>query len=117
MNPMSNFVSFVFIAQTSMLVITTVLLVYPTVAYARNVAHTRGLLLLAAAFLSLTFSYVASIPLELSLVSAVFDFSASVFTAAGIWQFARPFVRMDDRDVETTTADDASGGFESARGD
>ena len=117
MNPMSDLSSFVFIAQTTMLVIASVLLVYPTVAYARNVAYTRGLLLLAAAFLSLTVSYVASIPLGLSLVSAVLDLSASVLAAAGIWQFARPFVHVDDRGVETPTVNDASGGFESAGDD
>ncbi|UPV99747.1 hypothetical protein M0R88_14655 [Halorussus gelatinilyticus] len=124
---MSDLTSFVFIAQTTMLVITSVLLVYPVVAYARNVAHTRGLLLLAAGFLTLTFSYVASVPLGMSLVSSLLDFAASVFAAAGIWQFARPFVRLDGRDVETPTGgdatggdaagDDVTGGFESAGDD
>ncbi|UPV73697.1 hypothetical protein M0R89_14260 [Halorussus limi] len=117
MNTLSDLVSFVFIAQTTMLVITSVLLAYPVVTYARNVAHTRGLLLLAAAFLVLTVSYVASVPLGMSLASAVLDLTASVLAAAGIWQFARPFVQLDDQDVETPTVGDATGGFESAGDD
>lgn len=123
MSQISDLTSFVFIAQTTMLVVTSVLLVYPVVTHARNVAHTRGLLLLAGAFLTLTVSYVASIPLGLSVVSSALDLGASVLAAAGVWQFARPFVRLDDHDVAQPTGDgalgddaedDATGGFESA---
>ena len=117
MNPMSDFTSFVFVAQTTMLVITSALIVYPVVAYARNVAHTRGLLLLAGAFLVLTTSYVAAIPFDMTLVSSVLDLSAALFAAVGIWQFARPFVRLDGGSVETTASAESSGGFESAGDD
>ena len=117
MNPMSDLTSFVFIAQTTMLVITSVLIAYPVVAYARNVAHTRGLLLLAGAFLAVTASYVAAIPLGLTVVSAVLDLAASLLAAVGLWQFARPFVRIDAGSVETTAASEATGGFESAGDD
>ena len=117
MTTMTDLVSFVFIAQTTMMVITSVLLAYPVVAYARNVAHTRGLLLLAGAFLALTVSYVAAIPLGLSLVSAVLDLVSALRAARGIWQFARPFVRFDAGDVETTTVSDSTGGFENAGDD
>ncbi|WP_162224164.1 hypothetical protein [Halorussus salinus] len=125
MTGMSDLNSFVFVAQTTMLVLTSALLVYPVVAYARNVAHTRGLLLLGGAFLSLTVSYVASVPLGMSLVSSAFDFVASVLAAAGVWQFARPFLRLDGHEVGRPTGDgtpdddpdDATGGFESAGDD
>jgi hypothetical protein len=118
MNPMSNVVSFVFIAQTTMMVITSVLLVYPVVTYARNVAHTRGLLLLGGAFLALTVSYVLAIPLGMSLASAAFDLVAAALASVGLWQFARPFVRFDGGEVETTpVATDSSGGFENAGDD
>lgn len=114
MNPMSDFVSFVFIAQTTMLVITSLLLVYPVVAYARNVAYTRGLLALAGAFLVVTASYVASVPLGLSLVSAALDLVAALLAATGVWQFARPFVRFDAGTVEPSAAGGAGGEFGSA---
>ncbi|MFC7080556.1 hypothetical protein [Halorussus caseinilyticus] len=117
MTPMSDLLSFVFIAQTTMLVITSALLVYPVVAYARNVAHTRGLLLLAGAFLTLTVSYVASVPFGMTLVSSALDLAAALLAAAGVWQFARPFVRLDGGDVETTGVADTAGGFESAGDD
>ncbi|WP_137286843.1 hypothetical protein [Halorussus salinisoli] len=117
MTSTSDLLSFVFIAQTTMLVITSVLLAYPVVAYARNVAHTRGLLLLAGAFLTLTVSYVAAIPFGMTLVSSVLDLTAALLAAGGVWQFARPFVRLDGGEVETTAVDDTTGGFESAGDD
>lgn len=117
MTPMSDLVSFVFIAQTTIMVIASVLLVYPVVAYAHNVAHTRGLLLLAVAFLTLTVSYVAAIPFDMTLVSALLDLTAALLAAAGIWRFARPFVRLDDDNVETAAVGDVTGGFESAGDD
>lgn len=118
MNPTSDVASFVFIAQTTLMVITSLLLVYPVVAYGQNVAHTRGLLLLAGAFLVVTTSYVASFLFHADLVSAGLDLVASILAAFGTWQFARPFVRFDGGDVETTTAvGDATGGFESAGND
>ncbi|WP_276301126.1 hypothetical protein [Halorussus lipolyticus] len=118
MNPMNNFVSLVFIAQTTMMVLTSALLVYPVLAYAQNVAHTRGLLLLSGAFLALTVSYVAAIPLGMTLTSAVLDVVSALLAALGLWQFARPFVRFDGGEVEATvTVTDSSGGFESAEED
>lgn len=113
----ADFVSLVFIAQTTMMVITSFLLAYPVVAYAQNVAHTRGVLLLAGAFLTLTVSYVAAIPLGMSLASAVLDLVSAILVALGIWEFARPFVRFDGGEVETTTVGETTGGFESAGDD
>lgn len=118
-----SLVSFVLIAQTTALVIVSVLLAYPVVAYARNVAHTRGLVLLSAAFLTLTVTYVASFVYRTSAVSAALDLLSALLAAAGTWEFARPFVRADDRDVgtvetiETAAGESAAGGFESARDD
>lgn len=122
MTAMTDAVSFVFVAQTTSLVITSLLVIYPVVAYARNVAHTRGLVLLAAAFLTLTVSYVAWILLGMPVVSSALDLVAALLGAAGIWQFARPFVHFggddvenfDGEDVGTAPVGDATGGFESA---
>lgn len=112
-----GFNTFVLIAQTTTLVVASLLLVYPVVAYRRNVAHTRGLLLLAGAFLVLMATYVASFVFDMSLASAALDLIAALLAAAGVWEFARPFVRISDRDFETPTTDETSGGFESAGDD
>lgn len=118
MSLMSEFASFVFIAQTMALVITSVLLAYPIVAYAQNVAHTRGLLLLSGAFLVLMFTYVTSFVFQSPVVSSVLDLISATLAALGIWQFARPFVRFDGGEVETTTVSETtSGGFENAGDD
>ncbi|MFC4551853.1 MULTISPECIES: hypothetical protein [Halorussus] len=117
MIPASDLVSFVFILETTALVIASLLLVYPVVTHARNVAHTRGLLLLAAAFLLVTASYVAAVPLHRPLVSEALEFVASLFAAAGIWQFARPFVRFGDEEFDASAVGETAGGFESAGDD
>ena len=114
---MIDFNTIVLIAQTTTLVIASLLLLYPVVAYARNVAYTRGLVLLAGAFLVLMSTYVAAFVFHMDTVSAALDLLAAVLAAGGVWQFARPFVRLDDGSVETTAIDEATGGFESAGDD
>ncbi|WP_435178327.1 hypothetical protein [Halorussus sp. AFM4] len=114
---MTDLLSFVFVAQTATLVVTSLLLAYPVVAYARNVAYTRGLLLLASAFFVVTAAYTAAVLFHNSLVSEALDLAAALLAAAGTWQFARPYVRLDDEGVETPTVPDPTGGFESAGDD
>lgn len=114
---MIDIVPFVLIVQTILLVVVSFLLVYPVVAYAQNVAHTRGLLLLAGSFMVLTLTYVASFVFHMDLVSSVLDLIAALLAAFGTWQFARPFVRLDGGDVETPTVGEPKGGFESAGDD
>jgi hypothetical protein len=84
MNSMTDIASFAFIAQTTVLVIATALLAYPVVAYARNVAHTRGLLLLSGSFLVLTFTYVVSFVFHLPLVSGILDLVSASLAALGV---------------------------------
>lgn len=114
---MNDLVALVFIAQTTAYVVASLLLVYPVVAYAQNVAHTRGLLFLAGSFLILTVSYVVWVVFEMVLLSSVLDFASAVLAAMGVWQFARPFVRFGDEELETPTVRESSGGFESAGDD
>lgn len=114
---MSDLSTFVLIAQTTLLVIVSFLLVYPVVAYAQNVAYTRGLVLLAGAFTTLMLTYVASFVLHAEVLSAALDLTAAVLAALGTWRFARPFVRLDGGDVETPAVGDPKGGFESAGDD
>lgn len=114
---MSDVTTFVMIAQTSVLIIVSLLIVYPVVAYSRNVAHTRGLLLLAGSFMVLTFTYVASYFFHMDTTSAVLDLTAAILAALGSWQFARPFVRFGGGEVGPTEPTNATGGFESAGDD
>lgn len=114
---MTDLNTVVLIAQTTTLVIASLLLLYPVVAYARNVAYTRGLVLLSGAFLVLTSTYVVSFVFHADTVSAALDLLAALLAAGGVWQFARPFVRLDAGSVETTAVDQATGGFESADDD
>ena len=112
-----NLDTFVLIAQTTTLVTASLLLLYPVVAYGQNVAYTRGLLLLSGAFLVLMTTYVVSFVFHMSFVSATLDLTAALLAAVGVWEFARPFVRISDRDFETPTTDETSGGFENAGDD
>ena len=114
---MNDVASFIFLAETTAMVIASLLLVYPIVAYARNVAYTRGLLLLAVSFLTITVSYIVHIIYQMGLLSAALDLIAAVVAAAGVWQFARPFVRFGDETIETQTTSGATGGFDSAGDD
>lgn len=114
---MTDLASFFFLAETTAMVIASLLLVYPVVAYARNVAYTRGLLLLAASFLIVTASYIVWGVLQMSLLSTVLDLVASIAAAAGVWQFARPHIRFDDQPLETQSTTETTGGFDSAGDD
>ena len=114
---MKDLFSFVIIAQTTTLVIACLLLAYPVVVYARNVAYTRGLLLLSGAFFVVTAAYASAVVLDNSLVSEVLDLTGALLAAAGTWEFARPHVRLDGGEVETPTVGDPTGGFESAGDD
>ena len=114
---MTDLVTFAFIAQTTALVIASLLILYPVATHAHNVAHTRGLILLSAGFLTLTVSYVAWVVFDMGVESAALDLAAALLAAAGIWEFARPFVRFGDTEFETPTIDEASGGFENAEDD
>lgn len=120
---MTDLASFLFVAETATLVVASLLLVYPVVACARNVAHTRGLALLSASFFAVTATYVVTFFLDAPVVSGALGLLGATLAALGTWEFARPFVRTPDGDVGTTAAsdpagrDDGSGGFESAGDD
>lgn len=118
---MSDLVSFLYVAQTATLIITSLLLVYPVVAYARNVAYTRGLVLLSAALFVLTGTYVATFFYHFPVVSSGLDLLGATLVALGTWEFARPFVHTDDDDPTAanvpTDSERTTGGFERAGDD
>lgn len=119
---MSELVTFLFLTQTATLVIASLLLAYPVLAYARNVAYTWGLVLLSAAFFVVTATYVTTFFFHAPVVSGVLDLFGATLAALGTWRFARPFVRVGDEmevttPAESTATDGATGGFEGAGDD
>ncbi|WP_135828516.1 hypothetical protein [Halorussus halobius] len=120
---MSDLVSFLFVAQTATLVIASALVAYPVVAYARNVAYTRGLALLSASLFVLTATYVVTFFYHRPVVSGALDLLGALLAALGTWEFAEPFVRVGGDGLDATAADgstateQSAGGFEGARDD
>lgn len=88
------------------LTVTSLLLIYPVVRYAANVAHSRGFLALAAAFLLLTVAAVDGLLFGASLRVSVFVFLASVCALAGTASFARPFCSLPTRLTEDPSHSD-----------
>lgn len=112
----------IFLGISVTLVVSSILLLYPTYAFAQNVMYERGVKLLAASLLALTLGWLTSDLVSYGIVDApvlaVVD--QAFFTAAGgiylwaTWEFASDFVRFeDDLEVGTPTGED-TGGFETA---
>lgn len=76
------------------LTVTSLLLVYPVVRYAANVAHTRGFLALAAAFFLLTVAAVDGLLFGPGLRVSMAVFLASLCGLVGTASFARPFCSL-----------------------
>lgn len=98
------------------LLVTSLLLVYPVVRYASNVAHTAGLVALSAAFLLLTVAAVDGFLFGRSVrVSAAVLF-ASLAALVGTVSFARPFLALpawssaSSDDPEPAAFEDGFGG-------
>ena len=72
----------------------SLLLIYTVVVYHRNVAYAEGLVLLSLAFLSATFVVVLEFLLGMSTLANAVRLSGSCFALAGVWFFARDFVRV-----------------------
>lgn len=109
--------------QIAALLATSLMLIYPVVAYARNVAYTEGFVGLATGFVLLTVSNTLSIlidndvlapELESSVaVTGIVNLGASVAATIGIYYFARQFIRTNASSFETTEPE-GSGGFDDA---
>lgn len=111
------------VVQIAALLAASLLVVYPVVAYAQNVAYTEGLVGLAAGFFLLTFSNLFGLLIDNDVVAPALDsslgvrsfmnFGASVCALIGTYYFARQFIDTDDADFEATTTE-RSGGFDDA---
>jgi len=122
------------VIQTALLLAATSLLVYPVVAYARNVAYTEGLVGLAAGLTLMTvgnlvgFLPEATVRAVVPLVSvhplvwsALLNLLAGVCGTVGVYFFAREFLWADSRDDLSTRRREPveersipEGGFEAA---
>lgn len=84
----------VLFAQAALLLLTSALLVYPVVAYARNVAYTEGIVFLALALFATTVVGVLDFVLDATTAANAVRVLGAVFAFAGVWFFSRDFVRM-----------------------
>ena len=80
--------------QAAIMLTVSGLLVYTVVAYARNVAYVEGIVLLALAFLSVTFVLILDFFLGMKTLANAVRLSGACFALAGVWFFARDFVRV-----------------------
>ncbi len=103
---MSTFLTIYVLAATAALMLTSLLLVYPVFAYARNVAYTEGIVFLALAFFMITVVAVSDFLLELRLLANVARLAGAVSGFVGIWYFARDFIQIEELDL------DYAGGFD-----
>lgn len=100
------------LVQTILLVVTSGFLLYPVLAYSRNVVHRTGVICLSISFFLLTISYALSFVLHRPVLSSITDFTSASFAATGLWFFARSFIRTADRrpSLDIPAAD--GGGFD-----
>ncbi len=99
---MTDPLTYAVLAYSGALVVTTLMLIYPVVAYARNVAYTEALVSLALAFVMITVVALSDFVFELRLLANAARFAGALFGLVGIWFFAREFVHLDDLDLEDT---------------
>lgn len=109
--------------QIAALLAASILLAYPTVAYAQNVAYTEGLVGLITGFVLLTISNTVGLLIENDLlapaiehsvaITGILNLGASVAATIGIYYFARQFIRTDAASFEATEPE-GSGGFDDA---
>lgn len=97
---MSAIITYAVLASTTALLLTSALLVYPVVAYARNVAYTEGIVFLALAFFLITIVSVTDFVLGMRLVANLARLAGAACGFAGVWYFARDFVQMQGLDLE-----------------
>ena len=84
---------------SGLLVIVSLIIVYPVVAYSRNVAYTEGIVSLALAFFTVTVIMITDIHLGLEVLSDGLRVVAALFALVGTYYFARDFVDVGDSDM------------------
>lgn len=98
--------------HTGILVVASLLMLYPVVAYAWNVAYTRELQLLAGAFVLLAGGYVAGMVVRSDVASNALDLAASLAAFWAMWRLATRFVEPEAADVSIESmGQESEGGF------
>jgi hypothetical protein len=89
-----NIPGLILLGQTALLLITSGLLLYPVVAYARNVAYTEGIVFLALAFFATTAVGVLDFVFGATTVANGVRLLGAAFGLVGVWYFSRDFVNF-----------------------
>lgn len=83
---------YLLLGQAVVLLVTSLLLVYPVVSYARNVAYTEALVSLAIAFFTVTVVGILDFVFNATTPANVLRVLGAVFALLGVWFFARDFI-------------------------
>lgn len=94
-------------AQTVVLVVVSLAILYPVVAHARTLLYTEAVTLLAASVLVFTAGSVLEGGLGMVTAAEGTYLLSCLCFAGSVWLFAREFVRLNDSSFEV--ADDAPG--------
>lgn len=98
--------------QTVLLLVTSLFLVYPVVRHPQNVAHGRGVGLLALGFLLLSAQWAMEFVPAPGPVAPVLGLASAVSFGAGCWEFASSFVDTAERiKLVDDVGGDSSGRF------
>lgn len=84
----------ILVAHGGIMLVMSVFLVYTLMSYARNVAYTEGVVLLALAFMSVSLVISLDFFFGMDTLANAVRFSGACFALAGVWFFARDFVRV-----------------------
>ena len=110
---MATLVELGFLLNAALLLVTSLLLVYPLVTHAQNVAYTEGFVLLALSLFVFTMSYAFGVLRIWTLPGRTgLHFVAAVLLTAGVWQFAREFVDLGDGSLGVASFDRGDDPFE-----
>jgi len=86
---------YLLLGQAVVLLVTSLLLVYPVVAYARNVAYTEALVSLALAFFTVTLVGVLDFVFHATTAANVLRLLGGALALIGVWLFARDFIETE----------------------
>lgn len=83
--------------QTVLLLVTSLFLIYPVLRYPQNVAHARGIGLLALGFTLLSAQWAMEFVPVPPVVAPVLALASAASFGAGCWEFASSFVDTGER--------------------
>ncbi|KPN30137.1 hypothetical protein SY89_00860 [Halolamina pelagica] len=101
-------------AQTVVLVVVSLAILYPVVAYARTLLYTEAVTLLAASVLVFTAGSVLQGGLGMVTAAEGTYLLSCLCFAGSVWLFAREFVRVGDSSFDTDDTPGSSPGFDGA---